>query len=184
MLRLLDDPHGIRWSIPVNPSAVGFTRKRVVAQLLFWGVPVDEDTALTLEILVGELVSNAVRHAGGGAVQLGLAARHGTAMVVVSDTSVDVPREQTTDGEAESGRGLVLIESLADTWGYELRPTGKDVWLTLSLPCSEPELPCDSGGRCAGAPVVGPQGLDCGAQPRAAHTAGRPMSARRLRFAS
>ncbi|QMU70249.1 ATP-binding protein [Streptacidiphilus sp. P02-A3a] len=148
-----DCGQGIRWSVPATAAAVAFTRRRVVAQLLFWGFGLTEETAATLELLVTELVANAIQHGEvtSGTVEVGVAARPGRVLVVASDSSRVVPRARGAGGTEESGRGMQLIEALADDWGCELRATGKDVWLVLSLP--EEAAPAPTGpSAAAGAP--------------------------------
>ncbi len=84
-------------------------------------------------LLVTELVANAARHAGGRMrVRAGL--RTGRLLVEVSDASPQVPDLVGMPGwESESGRGLVLVATLADRWGVTPLPTGKCVWFELSL---------------------------------------------------
>ncbi len=84
-------------------------------------------------LLLTELVSNAVRHAGGEIV-VRASLRGPVLMAEVSDGSERAPRvtgERRSD--TESGRGMLLIDQLADRWGVEPLPTGKRVWFELSL---------------------------------------------------
>ena len=75
--------------------------------------PGDEDMAL----VVTELVSNAVRHAGGD-ILLVIDDLGGAWRVEVWDTSSDPPRMQPGSLDAESGRGLLLVDTLSTTWGW------------------------------------------------------------------
>jgi anti-sigma regulatory factor (Ser/Thr protein kinase) len=91
-------------------------------------------------LLVSELVTNAVRHAGSPltvAVSIGRAA----VRVEVRDRSPRLPalREQHK-AEDEWGRGLVLVDALANRWGAERLPSGKRVWFELDL-ASPPQSP-------------------------------------------
>ncbi|HVW33257.1 MAG TPA: response regulator [Acidimicrobiia bacterium] len=91
----------------------------------------DDDLTDTITLLVSELVTNAVIHAGSGVEVLvrltGTAAR-----VEVTDASAAGPAPRDATAEEDSGRGLALVESLARRWG--VRPTaggGKTVWFEV-----------------------------------------------------
>jgi len=120
--------------MPAAASAIEFTRRRVVAQLLFWGVYLDQDTAGTLELLVSELTTNAVEHSGAQRFEIGVAVREGEVFVAVADASPDLPVLRNAGGDEESGRGMFLVDLLSTAWGVAQRPVGKEVWLTLRLP--------------------------------------------------
>lgn len=82
------------------------------------------------ELLVSELVTNAVRHATGG-VQLDLSVSPPTTRVTVFDHSAERPVVGAAGFDEVGGRGLLLVESLADQWGWEPRCGGKQVWFEL-----------------------------------------------------
>jgi serine phosphatase RsbU (regulator of sigma subunit) len=87
----------------------------------------------TAALLLTELVSNAVRFAGGELlVRAGI---HSDLLLVeVCDTSERMPASLAVpDPDAETGRGILLIRELADRWGCDPLPTGKRVWFELSL---------------------------------------------------
>ncbi|MBM9438631.1 ATP-binding protein [Streptomyces bryophytorum] len=115
--------------------AVADTRRRLRDQLRQWGVPALADTA---ELLATEIVTNALQHTGGGAV-LTATLSPGPARrlrVEVHDTADRRPPQRPQGGlrpsdEATSGRGLLLVEALADTWGVQARGAGKTVWFEL-----------------------------------------------------
>ena len=92
-------------------------------------------------LLVSELVTNAFRHAGGTA-ELELAVSNATVRVEVTDKSPNPPRLSRSAGTLtdESGRGLFLVEALADRWGHEPLERGKRVWFELDLPPDEGAL--------------------------------------------
>ncbi len=87
------------------------------------------------ELVVSELVTNAVLHAGGGAIAL--TARmlgEGVLELRVSDTSGAAPRERQSDEGDENGRGLLLCRALAAGFGWEALPGGgKTVWARLTV---------------------------------------------------
>lgn len=74
------------------------------------------------ELVVSELVTNAVKASramtGGGAVGLWLACGPGEALIAVWDSSTRPPVRVQAGGEAEHGRGLVLVEALSHRWGW------------------------------------------------------------------
>jgi anti-sigma regulatory factor (Ser/Thr protein kinase) len=127
-----------------EPAEVGRARRWVRAQLrrVSLGHPCpcpDESQTDTLVLLVSELVTNAVVHTGRPAV-LHLSAR-GPACAVpvrleVVDDSGRAPRPRRAADEDTGGRGLELVELLADRWGWQREGTGKRVWC---------ELDCASG---------------------------------------
>jgi two-component sensor histidine kinase len=100
-----------------------------------WGL---DDLVPTAELLVSELVSNALRHAS-GPLRLTLE-RVSDLRCLVSDGTTDLPRPADAGPEDESGRGLTLVDMLAAQWGCEGGPEGKSVWFELS------------GGSCAPGP--------------------------------
>lgn len=82
------------------------------------------------ELLVSELVTNAVLHARSAAqVDVGLDA--GVLRVQVCDANTSPPRLRNYGAEAVTGRGLHLVDRIADRWGVETRPDGKCVWFEL-----------------------------------------------------
>jgi anti-sigma regulatory factor (Ser/Thr protein kinase) len=105
------------------------------------------DTAETAELLVSELVTNAVRFAGDPARPLryteradasliSLSLRHfrETLLIEVHDTDTSPPIRSRPDDDAENGRGLVLIDALSTEWSYFFPPGGgKVVYCILAL---------------------------------------------------
>jgi hypothetical protein len=80
-------------------------------------------------------VTNAVRHeAGQGAqaVVLAIASSRGRLRVDVHDTSCSLPAVAEVPADAETGRGLLLVETLSDEWGFYRTPSGKAVYFTLA----------------------------------------------------
>jgi hypothetical protein len=101
--------------------------------------PRDEDMAL----VITELVSNAVRHAGGD-ILLVINDTGGAWRVEVWDTSSDPPRMQASSLDAESRRGLLLVDTLSTTWGWKAgareQPWAKVVFAEMPAPstCAAP----------------------------------------------
>ncbi|GAA1396328.1 hypothetical protein GCM10009639_32320 [Kitasatospora putterlickiae] len=109
---------------------VGAVRHRLRAALGLWGVPELADTA---ELLTSELVTNALRHTGQGAVFDAVLTGDQRLRVEVHDGAARLPgRRRDPDMYATSGRGLLLVEALADSWGVQLRGDGKVTWFELA----------------------------------------------------
>ena len=125
--------HGCRVRLATGPAAAAEARRRVRDAIRSWQVPVDLDAAL---LLTSELVTNAVRHeAGHGAqaVVLAIACSRGRLRVDVHDTSRSLPAVAEVPADAETGRGLLLVETLSDEWGFYRTPAGKAVYFTLAF---------------------------------------------------
>ncbi|GAA2303645.1 SpoIIE family protein phosphatase [Streptomyces kunmingensis] len=118
-----------QWDLGQEPSEVPRARGLVRGQLAQWGLP---GIAYAAELMVGELVSNAVRHAGSGRVQLRLV-RSGTLLCEVEDADHTLPTLRSTGPDDEFGRGLRVVAHLAREWGTSRTATGKTVWFELSL---------------------------------------------------
>ncbi|MEU5309140.1 ATP-binding protein [Streptomyces sp. NPDC021562] len=128
-----------------DPAEVGRARRWARSRLAGSGIAVDEPLAETLILLVSELVTNAVVHTGRPAVlRLSLpgadrAAEEDPATVrlEVADDSTRAPVPRCVDGDATGGRGLALVDGLADRWGWSREGAGKRIWCELDR-CSEP----------------------------------------------
>jgi len=124
---------GCRVRLATGPAAPAEARRRVRDAIRSWQVPVDLDAAL---LLTSELVTNAIRHeAGQGAqpVVLAIASSRGRLRVDVHDTSRSLPAVAEVPADAETGRGLLLVETLSDEWGFYRTPAGKAVYFTLAF---------------------------------------------------
>lgn len=119
-----------RARLGAGPGAAAEARARIRDAIADWGLPVDAGDAL---LLTSELVANAVVHGGGGAVTLSVRVAGGRLRVDVHDTSGDLPAPAGDPGAgAVSGRGLMLVEALAEEWGSYRCPGGKAVFFTLA----------------------------------------------------
>jgi anti-sigma regulatory factor (Ser/Thr protein kinase) len=161
--------HGCRVRLATGPAAAAEARRRVRDAIRSWQVPVDLDAAL---LLTSELVTNAVRHeAGHGAqaVVLAIACSRGRLRVDVHDTSRSLPAVAEVPADAETGRGLLLVETLSDEWGFYRTPAGKAVYFTLAFETDEADRAdeTDQADRADEAPAAG----GCG--PQRVHARGR-----------
>ncbi|MFF4401072.1 ATP-binding protein [Streptomyces sp. NPDC001480] len=116
------------WTLPWSPTACARARTAIRDVLSRWGLT---DLAPTAELLVSELVANALRHADG---PLSLTLEWvSDVRCLVSDGSSAPPRPRDPDLEDETGRGLALVDTLATRWGWTYGPVGKSVWFELSV---------------------------------------------------
>ncbi|MFD4648020.1 SpoIIE family protein phosphatase [Streptomyces sp. NPDC058441] len=111
-------------ALPADPEAAPIARAAARHQLKAWGV--DAETAYTTELIVSELVGNAVRY-GAPPLQLRLIFER-MLTCEVSDTATSAPQVKHARTIDETGRGLFIIASLADQWGTRYQAQGKTVW--------------------------------------------------------
>ncbi|MER5442543.1 SpoIIE family protein phosphatase [Streptomyces sp. NPDC002790] len=116
------------WTFAPEPAEVPRARGLVRERLARWSLPGITDSA---ELIVSELVTNAVCHAGGGPVQLRLV-RSGTLLCEVEDTEHVLPTLLNAGPGDEFGRGLRVVARLSRAWGTSRTATGKTVWFELS----------------------------------------------------
>lgn len=119
-----------RIRLAARPAAAAKARSQVRAAIIAWGVAVDTDAAV---LLTSELVTNAIKHAAGETVTLGIRRGRDRLRVEVHDTSLSLPVLTDTPAAAEAGRGLMLVASLSAEWGFYRTPAGKAVYFTLAF---------------------------------------------------
>ncbi|MER7579857.1 SpoIIE family protein phosphatase [Kitasatospora sp. NPDC097691] len=117
------------WDLTVDQREVRRARSLVREQLAGWHLQALSDTT---ELLVSELVTNAVRVAR-DRVQLQLI-RVDKLLVEVSDDNHNLPSLEPAEQLGETGRGLTLVTKLAERWGTARKAVGKVVWFELPLP--------------------------------------------------
>ncbi|MET8677428.1 SpoIIE family protein phosphatase [Streptomyces sp. NPDC004647] len=117
------------WRFGVDPREAGRARRLVRRQLVDWGLGEAVETA---ELLVSEVVTNAVRHAHTDRVVLRMV-RADALLFEVSDGDHALPTLLDAGRESESGRGLRVVGSLAREWGASGSVQGKTVWFEQSL---------------------------------------------------
>ncbi|WP_327431469.1 SpoIIE family protein phosphatase [Streptomyces sp. NBC_01236] len=123
------------WTLPREPRSVGRAREYARTQLVSWGLEPLVDTA---ELLVSELVTNALRY-GEGEIRLRLLLDR-TLVCEVWDAGLVQPRRRRARDTDEGGRGLQLVGLLSAAWGSRRTPRGKTVWFELPLPDGETGL--------------------------------------------
>ncbi|MFE5082794.1 SpoIIE family protein phosphatase [Streptomyces mirabilis] len=127
--RVLGAEHIAEWQVPSEPAAVGEVRASVTRQLAEWGL---DDMAFTTELILSELVTNAIRY-GSGTIQVRVL-RDRSLICEVSDNSSTSPRLRYAATTDEGGRGLFLVAQLAERWGTRYTPAGKVIWAEQPLP--------------------------------------------------
>ncbi|MFD9333981.1 SpoIIE family protein phosphatase [Streptomyces sp. NPDC060028] len=117
--------------LPGDPDAPAMARHLIRAAVAAWGA---WDQADEIELAADELMTNALVHTDGvGHVSMRLTPE-GRIRIEVEDTSSALPRRREADDWAVSGRGLMLVDRLADSWGVEPRGGGKCVWCEFAVP--------------------------------------------------
>ncbi|MFJ4891588.1 SpoIIE family protein phosphatase [Streptomyces sp. NPDC088788] len=123
------------WTLPREPRSVGRAREYARTQLVAWDL---EPLVDTTELLVSELVTNALRY-GEGEIRLRLLLDR-TLVCEVWDAGLVQPRRRRARDTDEGGRGLQLVGLLSAGWGSRRTPRGKTVWFELPLPDGETSL--------------------------------------------
>ncbi|GAA2129618.1 hypothetical protein GCM10009760_01050 [Kitasatospora kazusensis] len=122
-----------RFVAPANPSIVAPARHRVLATLCAWGIRLDEETTGDVALVVSELLTNSVLHAGGDLVTIAVYASRDRLLIEVYDASPQAPAPGVAGEEDTSGRGLFLVEALARSHGSSPTPRGKKTWAELDV---------------------------------------------------
>jgi serine phosphatase RsbU (regulator of sigma subunit) len=130
-LRRLSEDSYASWTLAPKLTSVREARSVLAEPMKRWGL---EDMIPTTELLVSELVTNAVRYSRG---EVTLRLVNEKALVCeVLDNSGALPRLRQASGQDENGRGLQVVRQLAHRWGARRTATGKVVWCQQPLPGS------------------------------------------------
>ena len=127
--RAFDADQVATWDLPSDPAAVAGARARAGRQLAAWGL---EDVAFTTELVVSELVTNAIRY-GSPPIQLRLI-RNKVLICEVADGSSTAPHLRRARSFDEGGRGLLLVAQFTQRWGTRHTPAGKTIWAEITQP--------------------------------------------------
>lgn len=120
------------WTLPNDPAVVTTARTLARRQLANWSL---EELEPTTELIVSELVTNAIRYAG-GPIHLRLV-RDLTLICEVTDGSSTAPHLRHAYDTDEGGRGLFLIAQLTRRWGTRYAARGKTIWAEQALPLAD-----------------------------------------------
>ncbi|MGW7198053.1 SpoIIE family protein phosphatase [Streptomyces chryseus] len=127
--RVLDSSRVAEWDVPHDPSAVAEVRASVTGKLAEWGLA---EEAFTTELILSELVTNAIRYAA-GPIRVRLI-RDRSLICEVADGSSTSPHLRQAANTDEGGRGLFLVAQFADRWGTRYTGDGKVIWTEQPLP--------------------------------------------------
>lgn len=136
----------VQLEVGPDPAEVGRARRWARSRLVGSGIGDDEPLAETLILLISELVTNAVVHTGCPAVLrmlfggTGAPGAAGTVRVEVADASDCPPLQRHAEGDDTGGRGLELVDGLADRWGWLPEGAGKQIWCEVDR-CGPVRLP-------------------------------------------
>lgn len=112
------------WDVPADPASVAEARAQTLRQLELWRL---EDLAFTTELIVSELVTNAIRY-GHPPIQLRLIKDRRTLICEVYDASGTAPHMRRAHQFDEGGRGLLLVAQMSSRWGSRYNLEGKTIW--------------------------------------------------------
>jgi two-component sensor histidine kinase len=126
-----EPPHPLspgEWTI-VSPAQLGGLRAQLRTLASRWALP--EDCTDRLLTVANELAANAIDHAR---TSCHITIRHASSIVrvLVADDSPLPPRVQPHDAHAARGRGLQMVQALANRWGWTVRHRGKTVWAAMN----------------------------------------------------
>ncbi|MET8025453.1 SpoIIE family protein phosphatase [Streptomyces avermitilis] len=118
---------------PGDPEALTEARHMIRAAVRAWGA---RERADEIELVADELITNALMHTEGSAIVTlrVLTGPDHRLRVEVEDSSSALPRRREAGESEVSGRGLLLVDRLADVWGVEARGSGKCVWCEFIVP--------------------------------------------------
>ncbi|AVZ77934.1 protein phosphatase (plasmid) [Streptomyces lunaelactis] len=119
----LDSDQHVTWDVPADPEAVGRTRGLASRKLAEWGL---ENLQFTTEIVVSELVTNAIRY-GTEPIRLRMI-RDRNLICEVSDGSSTSPHVRRAHETDEGGRGLLMVAKITRLWGTRYHARGKTIW--------------------------------------------------------
>lgn len=129
--------HGATCELPAVLESVREARRFTRATLKHWDLCTLHDS---IELVASELVTNALRYAvpvgaAGVPVRLSLIRWASRVVCAVRDPSAMAPVAKEADFAAETGRGLHLVESFSESWGWHpLSGAGKVVWALFLAP--------------------------------------------------
>ncbi|MFD8967029.1 ATP-binding protein [Streptomyces sp. NPDC059568] len=142
---------GYSETLPCEDASARRARRLVRTALNTWGLGNLVDTG---ELIVSELVANAVQHSGCPAMRVSISrSSDDRVRITVRDNSRAAPVVRKPSSDAEAGRGMLLIEAHACRWGTDVRRWGKHVWAELLVENPDHHVTSQSNARRAARPV-------------------------------
>ncbi|MEV0414244.1 ATP-binding protein [Streptomyces sp. NPDC050448] len=125
--------HEVTLPVTGTPEGAARARRTVMDEVHGWRRDAVTDDLHGAESVAGELLANAVRHAGAGTASITARLRGDRLRFEVRDQSSAVPRNHAVHPDAEHGRGLLIIAALADDHGAEQGSSGKTCWAEFDV---------------------------------------------------
>ncbi|MFD8468678.1 ATP-binding protein [Streptomyces cyaneofuscatus] len=122
------DPPDYRQDLVAHPESLAIMRRIVSAHVDLWGF---RELVDSVTLCAHELLANVDRHTGSPHCTITLRRRPNGVRVTVTDTNTDPLERSGPDWGAESGRGLALINGVAEHFGTVIRRDSKDVWAEI-----------------------------------------------------
>ncbi|EYT82375.1 MULTISPECIES: ATP-binding protein [unclassified Streptomyces] len=139
-------PTALRWDVRWDRGAISAAEARAAVGRFLDRVrvtgrtPVPDRVAQDAQLVVSELITNAVRHAPGPCgLCLEAEPDRGLVRISVWDTSPQPPRPRPPDGRRVGGHGLEIVEALSHSLTVTDRETGKEITAQLLLPAPSRE---------------------------------------------
>ncbi|WP_189949184.1 ATP-binding protein [Streptomyces alanosinicus] len=121
--------------MPCEPESVRRARLLTITVLSSWGIDELVDAAT---LVVDELLTNVIDHTDCHNARVILRRiADDRVRIGVADRFRGVPNRSSPSEDSEGGRGLILVEALADRWGYDRHPAWKVVWAELHVKASQ-----------------------------------------------
>jgi anti-sigma regulatory factor (Ser/Thr protein kinase) len=117
-------------TLPANVSSVPTARHFVESILTGWGL---KDLGWVATLIVSELAANAALHARGEPFSVYVSTEADSVRLEIQDSSLRLPQQRSYGRDATTGRGLKLVNELAQDWGVETGDSGKTVWALLRV---------------------------------------------------
>lgn len=126
--RRLDPARIAEWDVRPDPAAVSPVRNACARRLADWGL---EEIAFTTELILSELITNAIRY---GTEPIRVRLLYDRSLICeVSDGSSTSPHLRRAEATDEGGRGLFLVAQFAERWGTRYTARGKIIWSEQAL---------------------------------------------------
>jgi anti-sigma regulatory factor (Ser/Thr protein kinase) len=135
--RPLVEAHQLTFILPPTPVAVPTARRRAREAIAAWpAVTAAPEAVRTAELVVSELVTNAVRYADHRPISVVIQFYAAVLRVEVSDASPTLPKPALPGEDSEGGRGLFIVGVLADRFGAAATASGKCCWAEIDTAAS------------------------------------------------
>ncbi|MFE3857247.1 ATP-binding protein [Streptomyces griseorubiginosus] len=120
------------FTVAAAVEAVASARREVAAMVGKLGVSVSDETVETIELLASEVIANAVLYSA-APCDVAVTRADERLRVEVTDTNPSLPSAVDAGPDDECGRGLLLVDALADAWGVQPDPRGKVTWFEIAV---------------------------------------------------